>query len=414
MRASIIAIGSELVEGITPDTNSEYLRDRLEKIGYSIVRMSKVDDILESIKSEVEISLKDSDLVITTGGLGPTEDDLTREAVSKALRLPLRFDGELHGKIVEKLKEKLERVPMSIEKEAMVIEGARVLENDVGSAPGQLLDLDGKRILLLPGPPPEMRNVFEKAIEHLERGKGIFKKVLKFFGVRESILEDSLKGILYSNDKVKVALQADYVKGITIRLIAPERLKDDVLKIVEKIKKTKFLEDLYGEDDETMEEIVFRLLESSNLTLSVAESCTGGMLSSTIVNVPGVSKIFKGGIIAYENSVKVHVLKVERRTLEEHGAVSYECVREMAEGVKDLLGSDVSIAVSGIAGPGGGSEEKPVGTVFIDTFGPWGHDVRKFNFGYGDRNTIRGRSVMTALDMLRRKLLDWRDAYDEG
>ncbi len=409
-RATLIAVGSELVEGVTLNTNSAYLSKRLAEVGYRVSRVLEVDDDLDLIRDEVKRALEDSHLVVTTGGLGPTEDDLTREAVAEALGKKLIYDEKLYRKIERKLEAFLNRIPRSIRKEAMVLEGAEILENDVGSAPGQILKVEDKTVILLPGPPSEMRAVFERALERMEKYQGWIVKTLKFYGVRESTLESDLEDVIYSQKDVEVATQADFVKGVMLRFKTTWEHSEDLQRIIDLIKKGPYSRDLYAEDDETMEERVVRMLEERNTTLAVAESCSGGMLSSTLVNVPGVSRVFKGGIIAYDNSVKEKVLGVESEILKRFGAVSGECVRAMSEGVKDILRADVSIAISGIAGPEGGSEEKPVGLVFIDLYDGSEHNTGEFEFGYDrSRNTIRMKSVMTALDMLRRKLLDWRD-----
>ncbi len=409
-KAIVIAVGSELVEGITLDTNSPYISRRLMEIGYVVPKTVKVDDDFSLLKEEVKRALEEADLVVTTGGLGPTEDDITREAVAEALKRRLLFDEGLYKRILERLRSYLGRFPESIRKEAMVIEGARVLENNVGSAPGQLLKLDEKFVLLLPGPPSEMKDVLERALKYLETGSKIVVKTLRFYGVRESILEDDLRELIYSSEDVKVATQADFVKGVSIRFTTSSENKEKLKKIIDRIKNGPYSEDIYAEDDTTMEESVVELLKKKNLTLGTAESCTGGLLASTLVNVPGASKVFKGGIIAYDNSVKVGLLGVSEKTLKFFGAVSSECVQEMSEGLRKLLGVNLVISISGIAGPEGGSEEKPVGLVYIDVYDGKNHVTKRCEFGYDrSRNTVRMKSVMTALDALRRRLLDWRD-----
>ncbi len=400
-KACILTIGSEIVEGFIVDENSAYLSKRLLELGYRVIRIVYVDDVFEDVEKEMKRSLKECDLVVTTGGLGPTEDDITREAASRTTGRELIFDENLFEKISQKVREFAGKVVESVKREAMVLSGAEIIWNDVGSAPGQLLRIDGKILVILPGPPPEMRNVFEKVAEGIRAGEGYFVKVLKFFGVRESILEDELREILYSNPNVKVATQASYTRGVWIRFTAPAKFKGDVLGIVGRVKSIRG-EDVYAEDDETMEERIVKMLKESKVSLAVAESCSGGMLSSKLVNVPGVSEVFRGGIIAYENSVKMNVLGVKEETLRKYGAVSEECVREMSEGVKSLLNSDIAVSISGIAGPTGGSPEKPVGLVYIDLYD--GNHKTKSGVFRGGRNTIRERATMEALDLIRRTI----------
>ena len=398
--ACILTIGSEIVEGVISNENSRYLSRRLLELGYYIKRIVSVDDVLEDLISEVSNSLKECDLLITTGGLGPTEDDLTREAVSSATGVPLVFDEDLYERISERVKDFAGKVVESIRKEAMVLKGAKVIWNDVGSAPGQLLEIGGKTILLLPGPPIEMKNVFEKVAEELRAGEGFIIKTLKFFGVRESVLEDELKDVIYSNPDVKVATQASYTEGVWIRFKAPKALENELNGILEEIKKIKG-KDIYAEDDGSMEETVVRLLSEKGKKLSLAESCTGGMISSMIVNVPGASKVYKGGIIAYDKLVKEKLLGVRRSTLERFGSVSGECAIEMAEGAHGVLGGDFTISITGVAGPSS-EEGKPVGLVYFDVY-DGKHRVFERRFK-GERNTIRRRAAMEALDVLRRIL----------
>ncbi len=399
-RACILTIGSEIVEGIIMDKNSVYLSKRLLELGYKVVRIASVDDVLEDIIDEVKRSLKKCDLLITTGGLGPTKDDLTREAISRAFGIELVFDEDLYRRVSGKVRKFAGRVVKSVKKEAMVLKGAEVVENNVGSAPGQLLKVDGKTILILPGPPSEMKDVFEEVSKKLKAGKGYLMKILKFYGVRESTLEDELSEIIYSYKNVKVATQASYTMGVWLRFTAPFDFKDELDDLVGKVRSRKRM-DIYAEDDETMEDRLVSLLKKSGKTLSVAESCSGGLLSSLLVNVSGVSEVFKGGIIAYNNFVKEKVLGVSRDVLERFGSVSKECAREMSAGVKRIFGSDYAIAVSGVAGPES-LEGKPVGLVYIDVY-TRNHTTFEKKYS-GTRGVIRVKAAMDAMDSMRRIL----------
>lgn len=399
-KACILTIGSEIVEGVISDENSVYLSKRLLELGYRVVRIVSVDDVLEDIISEIKRSVRECDLIITTGGLGPTEDDLTREGISKALGIDLIFDKDLYEVVSEKVRKFTGKVVKSIEKEAMILEGAKVIENDVGSAPGQLLKLNGKTILVLPGPPSEMKDVFERISDEIKIGEGYIVKVLKFYGVRESILEDELRDIIYSYDKIKVATQASYTMGVWIRFTAPYENKEELCDLVRKVKNRKG-SDIYAEDEETMEERLVSLLKIQRKTLSIAESCTGGLLSSLLVKVSGVSEVFKGGIIAYNESVKREILNIGEEILKNFGTVSEECVRGMSESASRIFKSDYSIAISGVAGPKS-FEEKPVGLVYIDIYGG-SHKTFRRNYS-GMRNVIRMKAAMDSMDLLRRML----------
>ncbi len=403
--ASILTIGSEIVEGVIFDRNSSWLSAEMKKLGYAVKCIVSVGDKIEDIVEAVKFCLRDVNVLLVTGGLGPTKDDLTREAVSRALGRPLVFDEGLYERVAKKVRDFAGKVVDGIKKEAMLIDGALPLENDVGSAPGQFIEQDGKKIVIMPGPPREMMDVFEKAKAFLEVDEPIYTKTLKFYGVRESVLEDDLKHMIYSDPRISVATQADYVEGIKIRFTVPESLKEALNEILMKIRSSKYSMDIYAEDDESMEERVVRLLSERGESVAVAESCTGGLLSGRLVNVPGASRVFKGGIIAYDNEVKISELGVSKATLEKYGAVSERCVEEMLKGLLEKFNTDWGIAVSGIAGPEGGTAEKPVGTVYIGLINRKEKiEVRKHNFR-GERNVIRAKSVMTALDILRRSLM---------
>ena len=377
--ACIIITGSEIVEGIITDQNSKWLASQLVSLGWKINRIISIDDDCDSIKDALKCSIKDCDLIIITGGLGPTKDDLTRNAVAEFFGKKLIFDDKLYKKVEKKVKEFAGTVVENIKNEAMIIEGAKAIDNDVGSAPGQFMEINEKIVLLLPGPPDEMMNVFSKIKSRLLRKEKFFTKILKFYDIKESVLENELKDVIYKYPEVKVAFQADYVKGITLRLTIGESKQNIVNSLVDKIY-DKVGMYIYTEGNKDMEEVVIELLKEKEKTLAVAESCTGGLLAGKIVNVPGSSKVFKGGIIAYDNSVKTELLGVNKSTLEKYGAVSKECIKEMLKGTIKIFDVDYAIAVSGIAGPSGGSKEKPVGTVYIGVKGGNIEQIKKFYF----------------------------------
>ncbi|KAF2959817.1 MULTISPECIES: competence/damage-inducible protein A [unclassified Thermotoga] len=400
-KAAIITIGSELLEGLILNKNAQFLCQELKNLGYRVVKVSTVGDDLDTISEEVKTLIPQVDLLVLTGGLGPTQDDLTRDAVAKSLNRSLKLDEALLSEIKAKIKKYHSEVPQNIERQALVIDGAEVLDNPVGSAPGQILTVDGKTIILLPGPPRELIPMFNALKDRLRTTDVLYQIVLKYYSIPEAVLEDLLKDILYSQNIVEVATMADHVEGVRLRLTTHMKNKEYLDEMVKKILE-KTGEHLYGMNDEKMEEVVVRLLKDRKKTLAVAESCTGGMLSSLVVNVPGASEVFAGGVVAYSNDLKKHILGVREDTLRKHGAVSKECVQEMTEGLKKLTGADICVSISGIAGPLGGTPEKPVGTVFIDIF-EHEHITMRYNFT-GDRNTIRTRSAMMALENLRKYL----------
>jgi len=400
-KAAILSVGSELLEGLISNRNAQYLASELKLLGYSVIKIVTVGDVLEDIVKEVRELLSKVDLLVTTGGLGPTMDDLTREGVAEALGRKLYVDEELVRKIRERLSKRFTRIPDSVDRQAMVIEGAQIVENPVGTAPGQMLKVDGRIVLLLPGPPQELIPMFESVKDFLKTNNTFYQITLKYYSLPESLLEDVLRDILYAQRDVTVATMADHVEGVRLRLTTTMDKRHILDEMVEKILE-RTGDHLYGVNDERLEEVVVKLLKERGKTVAFAESCTGGLLSSTIVNVPGASEVFVGSVVAYDNEVKKKILGVREETLERFGAVSEVCVREMSEGLKNLMEADVCVAVSGIAGPTGGSPEKPVGTVFIDLFEKE-HRTVKYHFS-GDRNMIRTRSAMTSLELLRRHL----------
>ncbi len=405
-KAIILAIGNELVEGYIVDTNSKFLSSQLKDIGYYVIRTETLPDNFEIMVDRISSALRDADLIVTSGGLGPTEDDLTRETVSYAINSPLEMDESLKEKIHEKVRAYYsEKVPEIVYKQAMVMENAQIIDNKVGSAPGQLVEKDGKIVLLLPGPPAELIPMFESVRERLRTDFFLYTRRVKTIGIPEAVLVSDYKDIIYSCEDVNIATMASYEKGVEIRFTSSVENKSKVDKIVEKLVEV-LGENVYALDNETLEEVVYKLLVQNNLTVSFAESCTGGMLSSNFVDIPGVSKVFKGAIVAYDNKVKIEVLRVENDIIQKFGAVSEECVTLMAENVRKVLGSDFGIAISGIAGPEGGTVDKPVGTVWIAVSSPEKTVAQKFIFR-GDRKMIRTRATLMALDLLRRGVKEW-------
>ncbi|WP_448378311.1 competence/damage-inducible protein A [Fervidobacterium sp.] len=403
--AIIFSIGNELVEGLIVDTNSRYLSEKLKALGYYVVRIETLPDKLEILVERFRAGLLEADLLITTGGLGPTEDDLTREAMAQALGRKLIIDEKIAQELVERALKYYGKAPESVRKQAMVIEGATVLNNPVGTAPGQMLKVNGKIVLILPGPPAEMIPIFESITQTIKSDDALYTRRIKTLGIPEAVLMDEYKDIIYSNPNITVATMASYERGVEVRLTGSIDLKEEIDRVASELLNA-LGEHVYATDDDSIEDVVYKLLSENNLTISFAESCTGGMISSKFVDIPGVSKVYKGSVVAYSNEVKTTLLKVPESIIKTYGAVSEECVKSMAENVRILLNSDFSIAVSGIAGPTGGTEIKPVGTVcfafssnsFTHTFT---HHLR------GNREMIRKRSTLLAFDIARRGILEW-------
>lgn len=402
-KAIILAIGNELVEGLIVDTNSKYLSSKLKSVGYYVIRTETLPDIFDIMVDRISNALNDADLVITSGGLGPTEDDLTREAVAYCLKKNLVKDDELARKLIERALQYYRKAPESVTKQAMIIDGAVVLDNPVGTAPGQMIECNGKKVVLLPGPPVELIPIFENVLTELKTDDALYTRRIKTIGIPEAVLMEEYKDVIYSNSDITVATMASYDRGVEVRFTGPVRLKDEIDAVTD-ILVSKLGENVYALDNDEMKDVVFKLLYENGKSVAFAESCTGGMISSSFVDIPGVSYVYKGAVVAYSNKAKIQLLGVNEETIKKYGAVSEECVREMAIGAKKIFESHYAVAVSGIAGPTGGTTEKPVGTVCIalaceDEITSTTYNLR------GDRQMIRSRSTLLAFDMLRRGIL---------
>ncbi|MFZ5353756.1 MAG: competence/damage-inducible protein A [Bacillota bacterium] len=410
MKCEIISVGTELLLGSIVNTNAQYLSLKMAELGIDVYHQLVVGDNFERVKQALEESLKRSDMVITTGGLGPTDDDLTKEAVSAALKLKL----VLHKQSMDKLEELFRRInkPMSQcnKKQALVPEGCRVLENNNGTAPGIYVEKNEKIVIMLPGPPSELKPMFEDSIMPIlisKSGSIIKSRTVRIVGIGESEVQEQLRDIFDSQTNPTIA---PYAKSgeVHLRITAKteaaaeaEELNEIMLQKVAKV----LGDNIYGYDEENLESAVIKLLQHSNITISCAESCTGGLLSQRLTSVPGASKSFMNSIVTYSNEAKMKFLGVEEQTLSSHGAVSSETAYEMAEGIRRVSGTDIGVSITGIAGPDGGSAEKPVGLVYIGISYKDKTEAHKFLFS-GNREKIRYYSSTRALDLIRRTLLN--------
>ncbi len=399
MRVSLLFVGDELVDGLIENTNASWAKARLQLLGVGLCEMAEVRDDPSMIAALLDYMLDVSDVVVISGGLGPTEDDVTREAVSKALGRDLVFDEELWAGIEERLRQRGVAVKEGHRRMAMVVEGAKVVENPVGLAPGQILERGSKAVVLIPAPPAEFQAVFDLALERLGlKGDGVRLKVYKLFGLKESEVNARLKDLLKAFPlRWGTVIDAGEV---WINLKCPVELEERV----EGILKSAFGEDLFGVGDETLPVVVGRLLREKGLSLSVAESCTGGLLASMITDVSGSSDYFAGGVVSYLERVKEAVLGVDPEVIRKHTVYSHEVARQMAEGVRRLMNTDLALATTGIAGPTGGTPEKPVGLVYVGLAHPKGVESFEFFYGY-DRVGNKRAFAKSALDVLRRFLL---------
>ena len=410
MRAEIISVGTEILLGDIVNTNTQFLAKELASIGIEVYRQEVVGDNQDRLLGILEEALNRSDMVITTGGLGPTNDDLTKETACKFFNMDL----ELHQESLKALEEYFSKMGRKITesnyKQVYFPKEAIVLPNPNGTAPGAILEKNNKYIVILPGPPREMKPMYLNHVKPylIKKGDGIIEsKVLRVLGIGESMAAEKLKKFIENGVNPTVAPYAKE-EDVIFRITAKAESQKEALKLIEPVKNQieEILgQDVYGEGEETtIEMVVGDLLIKNNLKISTAESCTGGMIASRLVSVPGISDVFLEGAVTYANEAKVRTLNVKEETLKKYGAVSEETAREMAEGMAKRTGSDIAVVTTGIAGPGGGTEEKPVGLVYIGLYYKGEVYVYKNVFN-GNRQKVRIKATVTALDMVRRKIL---------
>ena len=389
MKAAIILVGTELLNGAMLDTNSLYIAEELNRIGIEIEFKLTVRDVIEEIIKALDYAKKNVDLVIITGGLGPTDDDLTKEAIAKFLNKKLVVDEEEKKILIKKYKG--HKIRVSNFKEIEKPEGAICFKNDAGMAPAVYSD----GIVCFPGFPNELKDMFPKFLKFYVKENNIKSKIyikdIITYGIGESVLEETVKDLFTEGNIFYEFLVRDY--GTLIRFQTDITNKKNVAKIVKKVY-NRISEFIIGEDTDRIENKIFEYLtmNEKNLTISTAESCTGGMIASKLVDVSGISKSFMEGLVTYSNDSKIKRLKVKKETLEKYGAVSEETAREMLAG----LTTDIGISTTGIAGPDGGTKEKPVGLVYIGI--KVENEIQVFRKELkGDRNKIRQRASMYAL-----------------
>jgi nicotinamide-nucleotide amidase len=408
MNAEIIAVGNELLLGRISNDNAAYISGRLSEAGLKVNFHTAVGDDPGHLGEVLKTALGRSDVLVLTGGLGPTEDDLTGETV--AVALGRKF--VLHEKTLALIKKRYARMHRYMDgrnlKQAHVPEGATVLENSRGTAPGCIIEWKGRLVVLLPGPPSEMKPMFDKAVlpRLLKESSWEVKTVdLKIFGLGESLVEEKVSEFTGMGKNPSVAT---YVQEgeVTLRITArfgrggkPDSILSPILKPVMR----RLGRCVFSTQGETLPEAVGRLLIKKEISISVAESCTGGMLSEYLTGVPGISSVFSLGIVAYGNDMKIKLLGVGSGTLEKHGALSARTAEEMAAGIRKKARSDIGISITGIAGPGGGTPGKPVGLAFIGFSDGDGTFSRELNL-IGDRRKIRRLCCLHALDIVRRRI----------
>jgi nicotinamide-nucleotide amidase len=410
LTAEIIAIGSELLTSERTDTNSLWLTEKLNSIGVEVKLKTIVGDDDARLEETIRDAIKRSGIVIMTGGLGPTEDDITRKIAARAMNRRLL----LNEKVLEAIRTKFltlgRQMPEINSRQAMVIDGAEVLDNPQGSAPGMYIEHEGHSVALLPGPPREMRPMFETFVLPKLAAKAgdvsVVRRVLRVVGLGESAVDEKIAPVYtqYKNPQTTILFNRSEIE---IHLTAQAKTEKDAELLLDGLAgqiEERLGHSIFAFRGETMEEVVGLRLAVAGFTLSVAESCTGGLISQRLTEVPGSSVYFMEGVVTYSNDAKTRSLGVDAELIETHGAVSAEVAEAMAEGVRRRADTDFGIAVTGIAGPGGGSPEKPVGLVYIALSDDAHTEHRKLILP-GDRHLIRWRASQAALDLLRRRLI---------
>lgn len=412
--AEIIAVGSELLTPFRQDTNSLYLTSQLNSLGVEVAFKTIVGDDLKHLVRAATVALARVDIVIFSGGLGPTEDDLTREAVAEMLNLQLRRDPEILQAIERRFSERGWKMSVNNSKQADVIAGATVLHNANGTAPGQWIsgksDDKEKIIILLPGPPFELQALFESAV--LERLRArvpqqfIASRVLKITGMGESACDARVAPIYKQFTDVNTTILAgpgEIQLHLSTHAASQDAAQQRVDELAEKLE-NELGDFVYSDNGDSLEQIVSYYLQMRNATLSVAESCTGGLVAERLTSVSGSSRFFVGGAVVYSNALKTDLADVPSDLIEEFGAVSEQVAKSLAEGIRKRCGTTLGLGITGIAGPTGGTAEKPVGLVFHALAGDNGTEVIQRTFP-GDRARIRWFASQQALDMVRRKLM---------
>lgn len=410
MKAELIAVGTELLMGEITNTDSQYLAEELSMLGVSVYHQSVVGDNKERLKAEIEQALGRSDMVITSGGLGPTPDDLTKETLAECMGEELVLHEESLESMKKYFKEINRKMTDNNVKQAMLPKHCIVLPNSCGTAPGCIIEKDDKIVIMLPGPPVELKEMFSKSVLPYLRKKSdnmIYSKTYRIFGMGESSVAQKLDDLMTHNQNPTVAPYAK-TGEVHVRVAASCKTETEGKRLIETVKERIYEaagEYIYSDDGKDLFQTTVGMLMDKNITISAAESCTGGMFAETLTDIPGVSAIFKESFVTYSNEAKYKYLGVSMDTLNKYGAVSDQTAEEMAQGVIEKTGADIGVGITGIAGPDGGTEEKPVGLVYVGVCAFGKTKVKKLMLN-GSRARIRTLTVMHAFDMVRRIVLN--------
>ena len=411
MTVELISVGTEILLGNIVNTNAAYLAEQCAVLGLSCFYQTVVGDNEARLAQVLETALGRSDIIILSGGLGPTRDDLTKETVARVMGKELHMDEHSRKRIEDFFTKRGLELTDNNWKQAMVPEGAVVIDNDNGTAPGIIIESEEKRVILLPGPPGELIPMFESAIyPYLSKAEPgvIYSQTVKLCGIGESKAETMVADLIAEQGNPTIAPYAK-IGEVHLRITAKASAEKEAKKLIKPV--VKELKNRFGmnvyttEENVTLEQAVVDLLLANKLTVTTAESCTGGLLAAKLTGVPGVSEVFKSGQVTYSNKAKHRLLGVKKHSLGKHGAVSENVAKEMAKGAAVSSRADVAVAITGIAGPDGGSPEKPVGLVYIACSVCGKVKVKEYNFT-GNRNKIRESSVIAALTLMRHCILD--------
>jgi nicotinamide-nucleotide amidase len=414
VKACIVAVGSEMLTPFRVDTNSLYITERLNTLGYDVRLKAVVADDIDELARVVDAALSWADLIVLTGGLGPTEDDITREAIARVLHVELDIDETIIERIRQRFARRNMAMPANNRRQAMVPRGATLLENPNGTAPGLWIERGRASIVLLPGPPREMKPMLEAVIRDRlmpnAGSAGLFRRTLKITGRAESDVDDVAQPVYsrWTTQPIPISTTILAVLGqIELHLTASASNREDAdARLAEAVAELEAAlgPSVYSTDGRGLETVVGQMLRERHLKISLAESCTGGLLASRLTDVPGSSEYVDRAVVCYSNEAKTELLGVAMELIHEHGAVSEPVARAMAEGVRERSRTNVGIGVTGIAGPGGGSEHKPVGTVSIAVVSDEATKVRTFQF-LGGRDMVKFQASQTAMNMLRLMLM---------
>jgi nicotinamide-nucleotide amidase len=409
MKAELITIGDELLYGHVLDTNAAYIGEKLTEAGIELIYHNTVGDKAEHMINAIAQAMNRADIVLTTGGLGPTHDDITKKIVCKYFKRQLVFHEDILKELQQKYTAQGLTMPAINQNQALQPQGAKFLENKIGSALGIFIEEHGKTFVSMPGVPTELKLMVDEQLGPILKSKStgrvIIHRKLRTIGIFESAIFQKVKSIIEEKDKIDIAFLPSF-RGVDIRLTTKSDNEEKAREAIDNIE-ARFTEKLgkyiFGYDNDELPDLIGKSLISRGQTVAVAESCTGGLLGKIFTDIPGSSQYFLGGVIAYSNDIKSRILNVPTTTLEKYGAVSAETAKSMAEGLQNLTGASIGISITGIAGPDGGTEEKPVGLTYIGLATPDDTKVKEFHYGQ-QRKRNRQRAAYSALDMIRRYL----------